>query len=108
MRITKNELIEINLGQGGNLINSNSLDFAIQSANETGNIYKSCSFLIRALAVFHPFTDGNKRTAVFVCINELGDCGKEKLSRLIVKIAKNNIVEINKIEKMLRRCYQKN
>jgi len=108
MRITREEILKLNSSLGGNLVNSNSLDYSISRFNHEDNRFKTCAFIIRGIVVDHPFSDGNKRTAVYVCMHELGDCGDEKLSKFIVKIAKENISNINKIEKMLRRCYQKN
>jgi len=108
MGITRDELIGINSSLGGNLVRSNSLDYAIDRANHTKNRFNACAFLIRAIVVDHPFSDGNKRTAVYVCQDELGDPGDTKLTKFVLKIARGNIHNINAIEKRLRRCYQEN
>jgi len=108
MSITKKELIEVNKQFGGNLVRSGSLDYGISRYNHSTNKFNAIAYIIRAIVIDHPFSDGNKRTAIYVCNDEFGDPGETKLSKLMVKIARENITDIPKIEKMLRRCYQKN
>ena len=103
MNISKEDLLRINHGFGGNLRNGSSLDFAI-SMTENKNIgfYKKLAYLQRAILVDHPFSDGNKRTAAFVAHafaeGENKEIDRELLLYHIVSVAKNNITEIRNIE----------
>ena len=68
-------------------------------------LVKAASYLIRSLFTDHVFRDGNKRTALLVFIyyiEENGkECDKEKLLRLMKRIAKNNITHLVKIARLL-------
>ena len=112
MEINKDEIVTINKRLGGNLSRDGSLDFAIDLANrEKRNPYKKLAYLVRAIIVDHPFSDGNKRTALEMVVKEFYEyeieCDTKKLAKAITKIAKNNIHERIKIERMLRKCCQK-
>ncbi|MBD3247421.1 hypothetical protein GF378_02265 [Candidatus Pacearchaeota archaeon] len=102
-KITKKDLLRINQGFGGNLRSDSSLDFAFHRLeNKKLGFYKKLSYLIRALLVDHPFSDGNKRTAAFVAIGFAQENNKEidreLLIHHIVSISKNNIHKIRNIE----------
>ncbi len=109
MNISKESIIRINFGFGGNLRSSASLDFALemQNSKKLGD-YKKLSYLWRAILVDHPFSDGNKRTAAFVALVFAEDCKKqvdrELLLHHIISIAKKNITEIRNIEWRLKNC----
>ena len=63
MKISKEEIVRINKGFGGNESNSGSLDFALEiQENRKLGPYKKFAYLVRAILVDHTFTDGNKRT----------------------------------------------
>jgi|TARA_Y100000310_G_scaffold121846_1_gene120548 prophage maintenance system killer protein len=103
MDISKENLLRINKGFGGNLRDDSSLDFALDKlkSKKLGN-YKKLAYLLRAILVDHPFLDGNKRTATFVAFAFAKENNKQVdrdlLLHNIVTIAKNNIHEIKKIE----------
>ncbi len=106
-KITKEDLLRINKGFGGNLRSSSSLDFAFHRLkNKKLGFYKKLSYLIRAILVDHPFSDGNKRTAAFVAIGYANESNKkierELLIHHIVSIAKKNIHKIRNIEWRLK------
>jgi len=107
MNISKEDILRINSGFGGNLRNSTSLDFAmhIQESKKLG-IYKKLAYMIRAILVDHPFTDGNKRTAMFLALafteENKKQADRELLLHHFVSIAKNNITDIKNIEWRLR------
>ena len=107
MDISKEDLLRINHGFGGNLRNDSSLDFAFSrfKNKKLGN-YKKLAYLVRAILVDHPFSDGNKRTATFVVFAFAEDSGKhvnrDLLLHHIVSIAKNNIHNIRNIEQRLK------
>lgn len=102
MDISKKELLRINNGFGGGLRNDASIDFSIQKQedNKLGD-YKKLAYLLRAILVDHPFTDGNKRTAMYLSIKFAEENKKqidrELLLHQIVSIAKKNINDIRTI-----------
>ena len=103
MKISKEELLRINNGFGGNLRNDASLDFALDKMeNKKLGPYKKLTYLLRAILVDHPFSDGNKRTAAYAALSFASDLGKEVdrelLMHHIVSIAKQDINNIKNIE----------
>ena len=107
MNISKIELVRINKGFGGSMHNDASIDFAIsiQKDKKLGP-YKKLAYLWRAILVDHPFSDGNKRTAMFVAFVFADENNKridaDLLKHHILSIAKNNITEIRNIEWRLK------
>ena len=107
MKISKEDLLRINEGFGGNIRTDSSLDFAIhmQDKKKIGD-YKKLAYLLRAILVDHPFSDGNKRTAMYLSLafaeeyNKIVD--RELLLHHIVSIAKQNLTEIKNIEQRIK------
>jgi len=109
MNISKEDLLRINEGFGGNLRSDSSIDFAIDmQENKKLGEYKKLAYLLRAILVDHPFSDGNKRTATFLVLNfaeqNKKQVDRELLIHHIISIAKQNITEIRNIEQRLRNC----
>ena len=109
MDISKEDLLRINEGFGGNLRSDSSIDFAIDmQENKKLGEYKKLAYLLRAILVDHPFSDGNKRTATFLVLNfaeqNKKQVERELLIHHIISIAKQNITEIRNIEQRLRNC----
>ena len=83
------------------------MDFALkmQGNNKLGN-YKKLAYLLRAILVDHPFSDGNKRTAMFLAFafaDEFNkDVDRDLLKHHILSIASKNINEIRNIEWRLK------
>ncbi len=106
--ITKEQARQINEQYGGSLRS----DAEIETALDLGKgktVYKKIAFLWRALLVGHPFTDGNKRTALIVALTILEKCNirldegqKENMVSEITKIARENVTDINRIERLIR------
>lgn len=109
MNISKEDLLRINQGFGGNLVDNSSLEYAIdiQKDNKLGE-YKKLAYLLRAILVDHPFSDGNKRTATFLSLEFASENNKEidreLLTHQIVSIASQNITDIRNIEQRIRTC----
>lgn len=107
MEFAKEELTEVNRKFGGNISRDGSLDYALsaQKHKKYGD-YKKLAYIWRAILIDRPFTDGNKRTALWAALKFAEIHGKkantDKLNKLIIKIAKNNIHSIAKIERSLR------
>lgn len=109
MEISKEELLRINKGFGGGLRNDSSLDFALDKIESKKlGPYKKLAYLWRAILVDHPFSDGNKRTAVFLAHSFASEnekyVNRDLLIYQAVSIAKKNITNINQIEHRLRTC----
>lgn len=105
--ISKEDLIKINKRLHGNLSRNGSADFALsQLKNKKIGNFKKLAYLWRAVLVDHPFSDGNKRTAVLVAIDFAIQLRKrfddEKLAKIAIRIAEKNITNINKIERKLK------
>ena len=107
MHIGKEDLLRINYGFGGNLRSDSSLDFAFEKLEEKklGDC-KKLAYLLRAILVDHPFSDGNKRTAMFLAFAFAKENKKEVERDLLIhhitSIAKKNIQEIRNIEWRLK------
>jgi len=107
MKIDKEDIIRINKGFGGHLRNDASLDFAIEiQENKKLGKYKKLAYLWRALLVDHCFSDGNKRSAMFIAFafaEEAGKiCDRELLLHHVHSIASKNITNIRQIEMRLK------
>jgi prophage maintenance system killer protein len=87
-------------------------DAEIESALHMGkgkSVFRKIAYLWRAILVGHPFTDGNKRTALISALTVLEACEirtdmnmKENLVSEITKIARENIADVNRIERLVR------
>lgn len=106
------EIIRINRKFGRTLINRSNLEFDVEMANKEKNLYMANAYIIRGIISGHPFSDGNKRTALIVITNTFQKnkirCDREKLTRGIINIAKENITDIKKISKRIRKWCLKN
>lgn len=107
MEIGKKELLRINKGFGGNLRSDSSLDYALDKFNNKKlGIYKKLAYLLRAILVDHPFSDGNKRTATYFVLKFAHENKKqvdmELLLLQVISIAKNNVSDIRKIERRIK------
>ena len=107
MKISKEDIIRINKGFGGNLRSDSSLDFAFKmQENKKLGDYKKLAYLWRAILVDHPFSDGNKRTAMFIAFmfseerSKIAD--RELLLHHALSIASKNITDIRLIELRLK------
>jgi len=107
MKISKEDIIRIAKGFDGNLRTSSSLDFALEKQEESKlGEYKKLAYLLRAILVDHPFSDGNKKTAMFVAFAFAEQNNKqvdeELLKHHILSIASKNIIEIRSIEERMK------
>jgi len=107
-KINKKDITRFNqeIGETGEFSNESSLDFSIGiiTRGHKSWLYE-LSYLVRSLLVDHVFMDGNKRTALLVVIAYFEYNGsefkRENLIILIKRIAKNNIININKIMRLI-------
>ena len=107
MKISKEDLLRVNQGFGGNLRSGSSIDYAIDmQENKNLGEYKKLAYLLRAVLVDHPFSDGNKRTAMFIALAFAEETKKqadrELLLHHIVSIAKQNMINVRNIEWRLK------
>ena len=107
MNIRKEDIVRIAKGFDGNLRNESSLDFALekQTDNKLGP-YKKLAYLLRAVLVDHPFSDGNKKTAMYIALEFANEENKQVDRELILHhllaIASKNITEIRAIEERMK------
>lgn len=106
--VNKEQIKLINEKYGGDLRTDAEIETALEMSKGR-SLYRKIAHLWRAILVGHPFTDGNKRTALIVALTILDKCDialdddkKENVVSGITKIAKENITDINKIERMVR------
>lgn len=107
MEIRKEDIVRIAAGFGGILRNSSSLDFALEKQEDKKlGEYKKLAYLLRAVLVDHPFSDGNKKTAMFVAFNFANQLNKvvdeDLLKHQLLSIASKNITTIRVIEERLK------
>ena len=107
MKISKEDIVRIGEGFGGVLRNPSSLGFALEiQDNKKFGEYKKLAYLLRAILVDHPFSDGNKKTAMFVAFvfaeqhKKIVD--EDLMKHHILSIASKNITEIRIIEERLK------
>lgn len=98
----------INPLYGGGLRSDAEIETAL-SLGRGKSVYRKIAYIWRAILVGHPFTDGNKRTALMVALIMLEKCNiklderrRENMVSEIIKIAKENLSDINRIERLVR------
>ena len=101
MKFTLKEVIEANKRLGGTLLSDSNLRFAESVCKNSRSLYRCTAAWMRSILVDHPFSDANKRTAVYVIARLMGIKNRDKLNNVIIKIAKRNITDLRKIEEML-------
>ena len=107
MNISKEDIVRIGKGFNGELRNDSSIVFALEKQNNAKlGEYKKLAYLIRALVVDHPFTDGNKKTAAYVSFMFAEQNNKqidtELLKEQLISIASKNVNSIRAIEERLK------
>lgn len=107
--LSKKDIIEINRDHHtGKLSNEGSLDFAVSRVYRSKNWLKTVAILTRAILIDHVFEDGNKRTAagVIAGIMEMNnvDYDVEKIAQIVIRITKENITNVNQIERVIMRA----
>ncbi len=102
MDITPEEVIEVNRKFGGHLRSDSSIRFAESHAKYTRSNYRKAAIWTRAIVVDHPFSDANKRTAVYVIDDFIKIRNEDNITKAIINIAKKNIINIDKIIEILK------
>ena len=104
--LTKKDIIALNQQfSNGKMLNSSNLDFVLNQTRRSPHWYKTMCLLTRSIALDHIFEDGNKRTAMAVIIAYLDwqnyNYNPDSISKVVLKIAKSNIKDINKIGRLI-------
>ena len=90
----------------GKLSNQSSLDYAIKTIGRSKNWLRSAAMLVRAVLIDHVFEDGNKRTSAAIiawyCDIQNLPYDPDKLSHAVVRITKENITNIQNIERLIK------
>ena len=106
--INKKDVIRINqeVGENGEFSNESSLDFVFSIAKAEKSWLYELSYFVRNILTDHVFMDGNKRTAFILIITYFEDKGlgydKDIIYKLVYKISKKNINNINKVMGMIK------
>lgn len=106
--IPKEQIKAINERYGGSLRTDAEIEGALM-IGKGKSVFRKIAALWRAILVGHPFSDWNKRTALMVALITFEKCGisiheskNESLVKEITKIARENITDINRIERLVR------
>ena len=102
MKITLEELIRANKKLGGNIMSDSSLSFAESLCRNAKSSYTCASIWARAILVDHPFSDANKRTALYAVERCIGIHDQEQMAKALIRIASSNINDLKKIEEVLK------
>ena len=105
--ITKEDTVKINEQfSNGKILNEGSLQFALSQSKDTKDWTKQIAFIIRAILIDHIFEEGNKRTASALIMSVLEihkqAYDSQKVGSIVVEILKKNIININKIRRMIK------
>ena len=104
--LSEKDLIAINNKfSNGNVMNENSLKYTISQVKKTNSWIRQVAYLTKAILCDHLFEDENKRLTAVVIIYYLDENGydynTDNINKLIIKIIKQNIININKIERLI-------
>jgi len=106
--IDKEQIKWINKKYGGSLRTDAEIETAL-FLGKGKNVYRKIAYLWKAILVGHPFSDGNKRTALMVALSILEKCqieiqekNKKNIVNEITKTAKENIEDVSRIERLIR------
>jgi len=106
--LDKEQIRQLNEMYGGNVRNDAEIETAL-AMGRGKTVYRKIAYLWRAILVGHPFVDGNKRTALTVAFTLLEKChvepSEEKrivMVQSVSRIARENIGDIGRIERMVR------
>ena len=108
MLINKKDIVGINkeVGCNGQFSNESSLEFALSIVKQKKSWLYELSYLVRSLLVDHTFQDGNKRTVAVIITTFLEqknlDYDRERITKVILKLSKKNISDINKIMRLIK------
>ncbi len=111
--LTKEDIKRINERYEGTLRGDAEIETALY-VGKGKSIFRKIAYLWRAVLVGHPFTDGNKRTAL--AIGEvlfeldgfhLSEESKRKMVNAIIKMSREDTTKINRIERLVRYVVEK-
>ena len=106
-RVTTKDIIAVNQAfDAGRIVNTGSLEFAVQQANAQKSWLAACALLVRAILIDHVFEEGNKRTAAAIIIGAFEEQGllydRDQVSKSVVAILRKNITSIQGIQKVIK------
>jgi death-on-curing family protein len=112
--IRADDIIRINERYGGTIRSTAEIATAVYMGKGKG-LFLKIAYLWRAILVGHPFTDGNKRTALAVAEVlfdragvTLAAAADKRLVAAIIGIAAENVEDVNRIERAIRYAVEKN
>jgi hypothetical protein len=106
--ITKDDTVKISGFFGSRISNEAGLDAAILAGRNRG-MFRKISYIWRALLSPYPLAEGDRKTALAFALSAFVSAGmvldqkcKERLVSAVIRISKENIHNINRIERLLR------
>lgn len=106
--LTKDDILRISSVYKGHIRNEAGLETALRAGARRGT-FKRTAYLWRAILASSPFADGDKRTAFAVADIMFASSGrslsrtqKEALVRAVIRVSKENITRLGRIERLLR------
>ncbi len=111
--LAKEDIKQINERYGGTLRSDAEIETAL-FMGKGKSLCRKISYLWRSVLVGHPFTDGNKRTALAFAEVLFESSGlrlnpeeEKRLIEAVIKISKENLRDINRIEGLIRYAVKK-
>ncbi len=108
------QIEEINRRYGGTIRNDAEIETSLLMGKGK-TVFRKVALLWRAVIVGHPFTDGNKRTAAGIALVLIDGSGfeidkemEERLGNALLKVAKENLTDLNRIERLVRYAIEGN
>lgn len=106
--VSKGEILDINREYKGSVMYDAEIETAL-SRGKGKSVYTKLALLWRAMLVGHPFSDGNKRTALTVTALLLERRGLKVSDEIMVrvtnsleKVAEENMNDVKRIERLVR------
>lgn len=94
------DVININRKIGGEVVQRSSLEFPASICKESSD--KHClGAWLRAILIDHPFSDGNKRTALALVEYYLGVEDEIDVAKALIKIARERITDTEYITEVV-------
>ncbi len=110
--ITIGDIARISQRLGGGLHSDAGLDAALAAGGRRG-VFRRIAYLWRALLFGYPLSEGDRATALVVALiifensrMALWDGQKRRLVNALLKVSKENISEIGRIERLVRYAVQ--
>ncbi|MBM3303736.1 MAG: hypothetical protein FJY76_01460 [Candidatus Aenigmarchaeota archaeon] len=102
-KLTRDDIMKISRLYGGGLRNEAEIENALY-AGRGRSVPRQVAYLWRAILVSHPFIEGDKKTALAVAelLFRGSDADSRRLVAAIIRITKESIADVGRIERLVR------